>query len=184
MLTIGENHAYLAEFWLIWVLIFLLFVGLYWKVELRKQSSCSMQLSNKTDQYIAFKVTNLKIYSLNLINQSYVRCVKCWVVLILCVGQVKTTNPKKYCVRPNAGVVLPGSSCNVTGNISFYLFVSCACWITPSVPIYLTHFFFFWHPNIEVKWISLTQYIVQCNYIEFEGDSIRYELQNVVELIL
>ncbi|KAK6804381.1 hypothetical protein RDI58_002165 [Solanum bulbocastanum] len=50
--------------------------------ELRKQSACSMQLSNKTDQYIAFKV--------------------------------KTTNPKKYCVRPNAGVVLPGSSCNVT----------------------------------------------------------------------
>ncbi|XP_009597510.1 vesicle-associated protein 1-3 isoform X2 [Nicotiana tabacum] len=50
--------------------------------ELRKQSACSLQLSNKTDQYIAFKV--------------------------------KTTNPKKYCVRPNAGVVLPGSSCNVT----------------------------------------------------------------------
>ncbi|KAF3649881.1 Vesicle-associated protein 1-4 [Capsicum annuum] len=50
--------------------------------ELRKQSSYSLQLSNKTDQYIAFKV--------------------------------KTTNPKKYCVRPNAGVVLPGSSCNVT----------------------------------------------------------------------
>ncbi|KAJ8573328.1 hypothetical protein K7X08_009839 [Anisodus acutangulus] len=50
--------------------------------ELRKQSTCSMQLSNKTDQYISFKV--------------------------------KTTNPKKYCVRPNAGVVLPGSSCNVT----------------------------------------------------------------------
>ncbi|XP_059633944.1 vesicle-associated protein 1-3 [Cornus florida] len=50
--------------------------------ELRKQSSCSMQLTNKTDQYVAFKV--------------------------------KTTNPKKYCVRPNTGIVLPGSSCNVT----------------------------------------------------------------------
>ncbi|KAL7121115.1 hypothetical protein ACP275_02G162600 [Erythranthe tilingii] len=50
--------------------------------ELRKQSSCSMQLSNKTDQYIAFKV--------------------------------KTTNPKRYCVRPNAGIVLPNSVCNVT----------------------------------------------------------------------
>lgn len=50
--------------------------------ELKKQSSCSMQLTNKTDQYVAFKV--------------------------------KTTNPKKYCVRPNAGVVLPGSSCSVT----------------------------------------------------------------------
>ncbi|KAG8495935.1 hypothetical protein CXB51_009488 [Gossypium anomalum] len=37
---------------------------------LRKQISCSLQLSNRTDNYVAFKV--------------------------------KTTNPKKYCVRPNA----------------------------------------------------------------------------------
>ncbi|XP_073287499.1 vesicle-associated protein 1-3-like isoform X5 [Primulina huaijiensis] len=51
-------------------------------VESRKQSSCSMQLVNKTDQFIAFKV--------------------------------KTTNPKKYSVRPNAGIVLPNSVCNVT----------------------------------------------------------------------
>ncbi|CAL9082324.1 unnamed protein product [Musa acuminata var. zebrina] len=50
--------------------------------ELKKQSSCSMQLINKTDQYVAFKV--------------------------------KTTNPKKYCVRPNTGVVLPRSTCDVT----------------------------------------------------------------------
>ncbi|EOX96279.1 Plant VAMP (vesicle-associated membrane protein) family protein isoform 1 [Theobroma cacao] len=50
--------------------------------ELRKQSTCSMQLTNKTEKYVAFKV--------------------------------KTTNPKKYCVRPNTGVVLPGSTCNVT----------------------------------------------------------------------
>ncbi|KDP28788.1 hypothetical protein JCGZ_14559 [Jatropha curcas] len=50
--------------------------------ELKKQSSCSLQLTNKTDKYVAFKV--------------------------------KTTNPKKYCVRPNAGVILPRSTCNVT----------------------------------------------------------------------
>ncbi|WOL19269.1 vesicle-associated protein 1-3 [Canna indica] len=50
--------------------------------ELKKQSSCCMQLSNKTDKYIAFKV--------------------------------KTTNPKKYCVRPNTGIVLPRSTCDVT----------------------------------------------------------------------
>ncbi|KAL3516970.1 hypothetical protein ACH5RR_023872 [Cinchona calisaya] len=50
--------------------------------ELRKQSSCSLQLTNRTDQYIAFKV--------------------------------KTTRPRKYSVRPNAGVVLPGSTSNVT----------------------------------------------------------------------
>ncbi|KAK9076428.1 hypothetical protein SSX86_004762 [Deinandra increscens subsp. villosa] len=55
---------------------------LKFQFELKKQSTCSFQLTNKTDQYIAFKV--------------------------------KTTNPKKYCVRPNTGVVLPSSVCNVT----------------------------------------------------------------------
>ncbi|XP_075488936.1 vesicle-associated protein 1-2-like isoform X1 [Primulina tabacum] len=49
--------------------------------ELKKQISCSMQLTNKSDEYVAFKV--------------------------------KTTNPKKYCVRPNTGVVIPRSSCDV-----------------------------------------------------------------------
>ncbi|KAF7828409.1 Vesicle-associated protein 1-2 [Senna tora] len=49
--------------------------------ELKKQISCSIQLSNKTDSHVAFKV--------------------------------KTTNPKKYCVRPNTGVVLPRSTCDV-----------------------------------------------------------------------
>lgn len=28
--------------------------------------------------------------------------------------KVKTTNPKKYCVRPNTGILLPISACNVT----------------------------------------------------------------------
>ncbi|EEF50337.1 vesicle-associated protein 1-3 [Ricinus communis] len=50
--------------------------------ELKKQSSCSMQLTNKSNSYVAFKV--------------------------------KTTNPKKYCVRPNTGIILPGTACNVT----------------------------------------------------------------------
>ncbi|CAK9186559.1 unnamed protein product [Ilex paraguariensis] len=49
--------------------------------ELKKQISCSMQLTNKTSNYVAFKV--------------------------------KTTNPKKYCVRPNTGVVMPNSTCDV-----------------------------------------------------------------------
>ncbi|GAB4857097.1 Vesicle-associated protein 1-2 [Ancistrocladus abbreviatus] len=49
--------------------------------ELKKQISCSLQLSNKTDNYVAFKV--------------------------------KTTNPKKYCVRPNTGVVLPRSTWDI-----------------------------------------------------------------------
>ncbi|PWA42149.1 Major sperm protein [Artemisia annua] len=49
--------------------------------ELKKQISCSMVLTNKTNNHVAFKV--------------------------------KTTNPKKYCVRPNTGVVLPHSTCDV-----------------------------------------------------------------------
>ncbi|KDP40029.1 hypothetical protein JCGZ_02027 [Jatropha curcas] len=50
--------------------------------ELKKQSSCSVQLSNRSDQYVAFKV--------------------------------KTTSPKKYCVRPNIGVIKP----NVTSEFT------------------------------------------------------------------
>ncbi|KAL9262347.1 Vesicle-associated protein 1-1-like protein [Drosera capensis] len=49
--------------------------------ELIKQISCSLQLGNKTDDHVAFKV--------------------------------KTTNPKKYCVRPNTGIVLPRSTCDI-----------------------------------------------------------------------
>ncbi|KAA3486455.1 vesicle-associated protein 2-2-like isoform X1 [Gossypium australe] len=42
---------------------------------LKKPCSCSVRLTNKTDQHIAFKV--------------------------------KTTSPKKYCVRPNVGIIMP-----------------------------------------------------------------------------
>ncbi|GMH26643.1 hypothetical protein Nepgr_028486 [Nepenthes gracilis] len=49
--------------------------------ELKKQITCSLQLTNKTDKFVAFKV--------------------------------KTTNPKKYCVRPNIGIVLPRSTCDL-----------------------------------------------------------------------
>ncbi|XP_064992150.1 vesicle-associated protein 1-1-like isoform X1 [Musa acuminata AAA Group] len=49
--------------------------------ELNKQISCSLQLSNKTEDFLAFKV--------------------------------KTTNPRKYCVRPNVGIILPRSTCDV-----------------------------------------------------------------------
>ncbi|KAI3824411.1 hypothetical protein L1987_05870 [Smallanthus sonchifolius] len=50
--------------------------------ELKKQSSCSVQMINKTDHHVAFKI--------------------------------KTTNPKKYCVRPNVGVIDPNASCDFT----------------------------------------------------------------------
>ncbi|URD74611.1 vesicle-associated protein [Musa troglodytarum] len=52
--------------------------------ELNKQISCSVQLSNKTEDFLAFKV--------------------------------KTTNPRKYCVRPNVGIILPRSTCDVVGD--------------------------------------------------------------------
>ncbi|XP_020580608.1 vesicle-associated protein 1-2-like [Phalaenopsis equestris] len=50
--------------------------------ELKKQSSCSVRLSNKSNEYVAFKV--------------------------------KTTSPKRYCVRPNTGVIMPRSTCDFT----------------------------------------------------------------------
>lgn len=50
--------------------------------ELRKQSSCSVKLTNKSDEYVAFKV--------------------------------KTTSPKRYCVRPNAGIILPKTTLDFT----------------------------------------------------------------------
>lgn len=50
--------------------------------ELRKQSSCSLQLINNIDDNVAFKV--------------------------------KTTSPKKYCVRPNTGIIPSHSACEVT----------------------------------------------------------------------
>ncbi|KAG0453200.1 hypothetical protein HPP92_025588 [Vanilla planifolia] len=49
--------------------------------ELNKQSSCTIQMTNQTEEYVAFKI--------------------------------KTTNPKKYSVRPNTGIVLPSSTCEV-----------------------------------------------------------------------
>ncbi|XP_022745869.1 vesicle-associated protein 2-2-like isoform X2 [Durio zibethinus] len=47
---------------------------------LKKQCSCSITLTNKTNQYVAFKV--------------------------------KTTSPKKYCVLPNIGIIMPKSVCD------------------------------------------------------------------------
>eukprot|EP00271_Cylindrocystis_brebissonii_P001880 TRINITY_DN121_c0_g2_i2.p1 TRINITY_DN121_c0_g2~~TRINITY_DN121_c0_g2_i2.p1 ORF type:complete len:229 (-),score=42.73 TRINITY_DN121_c0_g2_i2:713-1399(-) len=50
--------------------------------ELKKQVSCSLHLTNATNESVAFKV--------------------------------KTTSPKKYCVRPNTGVIPPNSNAEVT----------------------------------------------------------------------
>ncbi|KAI3473841.1 hypothetical protein Pfo_027998 [Paulownia fortunei] len=50
-------------------------------LELGKQASCTIRLSNNSREHVAFKVM--------------------------------TTNPEKYFVRPNIGVLLPRSSCDV-----------------------------------------------------------------------
>ncbi|CAO2196309.1 unnamed protein product, partial [Urochloa humidicola] len=50
--------------------------------EVKKQSSCTVHLANKSNEYVAFKV--------------------------------KTTSPKRYCVRPNTGVILPRKTCEFT----------------------------------------------------------------------
>ncbi|CAL9176305.1 unnamed protein product [Musa hybrid cultivar] len=50
--------------------------------ELKKQISCTVQLVNKSTDYVAYKV--------------------------------KTTSPKRYCVRPNTGIILPRSTCDFT----------------------------------------------------------------------
>lgn len=46
------------------ILIFVFFgsFSLFSKVELRKQISCSMQLRNKSDNYLAFKVVNFNLF--------------------------------------------------------------------------------------------------------------------------
>ncbi|KAL6844978.1 hypothetical protein ACP4OV_025151 [Aristida adscensionis] len=53
--------------------------------EVKKKSSCSVYLVNKSDSFVAFKV--------------------------------KTTSPKRYCVRPNVGVILPRASRDFTVGI-------------------------------------------------------------------
>ncbi|XP_076935699.1 vesicle-associated protein 3-1-like [Bidens hawaiensis] len=50
--------------------------------EVKKQSSCSVEMINNTNHLVAFKI--------------------------------KTTNPKKYCVRPNTGLILPNAACHFT----------------------------------------------------------------------
>ncbi|XP_004296788.1 PREDICTED: vesicle-associated protein 2-2-like [Fragaria vesca subsp. vesca] len=50
--------------------------------EVKKQSTCTIQLGNRSDQCVAFKV--------------------------------KTTSPKKYCVRPNTGIIKPRATCDFT----------------------------------------------------------------------
>ena len=130
-------------------------------VELKKQSSCLVQLVNESDQYVAFKVSLLLpstlfwllfftpiLFFLSPRGSWMAECVQS-VIIFSCISlgiiilnmqkqmnemavskltrqekhiynllfywQVKTTSPKKYCVRPNLGIIKPKERCDFTG---------------------------------------------------------------------
>ncbi|KAL2490753.1 Vesicle-associated protein 2-2 [Abeliophyllum distichum] len=68
--------------------------------EVKKQSSCSIHLTNLTDQY---GLLSCMIASSKRIHSSITE-----------IHKVKTTSPKKYCVRPNVGIIKPNSTCDFT----------------------------------------------------------------------
>lgn len=56
----------------------------------------------------------------------------------MCDVQVKTTNPKKYCVRPNTGVVSPRSTCDIMGvYLNLYAVVLNMCLWKQSLDFYV-----------------------------------------------
>lgn len=71
---------------------------------------------------------------------NFLRLQFCFMFLELFGFQVKTTNPKKYCVRPNTGIVMPRSTCEVTGlylSHSFRLNKYTLCDLFSSLTIFL-----------------------------------------------
>ena len=95
-------------------------------VDLKKQSTCVVQLTNTTNLFVAFKVL-IHILLFFWLNVSLDKTHKLAVVLVY--WQVKTTSPKKYCVRPNVGVVAPKSSCEFSGMPTIYI-LSNNAWIS------------------------------------------------------
>lgn len=90
-------------------------------VELKKQSSCSIQLTNNVFDHVAFKVLFFFLLrrKKKIINLIYdILCgnknIKPEEFFIFIFFQVKTTDAKKYCVRPNMGILKPISTCEVT----------------------------------------------------------------------
>ena len=101
-----------------------------------------VQLTNTTHLFVAFKVWT---HFLNLLlsfypASGYLRSLKFLrkiislnktpkIVVVLVFWQVKTTSPKKYCVRPNVGVVAPKSTCEFSGMPTIYI-LSNNAWIS------------------------------------------------------
>lgn len=75
-------------------------------VELRKQIPATLTLNNTTTSNVAFKARVMRRKPLRP------GCSPSPFHAFLV--QVKTTSPKKYCVRPNTGVIPPGGTVEVT----------------------------------------------------------------------
>lgn len=85
-------------------------------VELKKKSSCTVQLVNNSQHHVAYKVI--------------ITSFSCPERLVICIEidefrswiwQVKTTSQEKYYVQPYSGVILPKSTCDFTGMMPFYV---------------------------------------------------------------
>lgn len=137
------------ELILLWSFLFFSFR----EVELRKQISCSMQLINKSDNYVAFKVFFFFALHIHENSSMLLNCAQFSAFPFIsfpfpqesCFGQVKTTNPKKYCVRPNTGIVLPHSTCDVIG--LFLSLPACVLWDSCQFEIKITSSFELFHAN-------------------------------------
>lgn len=97
---------------------------LVWLVELMKQLSCTIRLSNNSTRHVAFKVVIqfeflVLISSFSYYSYSYLPFL----------FQVMTTSPEKYVIRPNAGILPPGSSGDIEGVVEiFYIFIYFYCY--------------------------------------------------------
>jgi hypothetical protein len=109
---------------LVWLDFSLWHAIMFSVVEVKKQSSCSIRLTNNTFHNVAFKVWI--VFCLILFETLH--CASRDVMLDgniiwACYWQVKTTSPKKYCVRPNVGIVDPKSTFEFIGKF-FYFYLA------------------------------------------------------------
>ena len=80
--------------------------------------SCSLQLSNQSDNDVHFRV--MMLFSLSFLWVCIFMCVSWFRVKLMVLLQVATTStvPKKYSVSSAFGVVLPRSTCLIIGFLS------------------------------------------------------------------
>ena len=71
---------------------------------------CTLTLQNPTGERVAFKVRLLTQRTAPLAPLASAAAPTAPLLAPPAAAQVKTTSPKKYCVRPSSGIVEPGSS--------------------------------------------------------------------------